>query len=517
MKLKKIFLGLLASTTMLTSCDMDTTNYGVLDQGSAIMNVDDAAAFCNGLYVQMRGIQTGELIAAPDIQSDYFVGLVSNGNRDGNYSSGQIVAADVDWADRYSSLYDLINSANYFLPEVERLMSSETTTAEEKAQYEYYAGTAHFARAYAYWYLFDKIVDFSADKTVAGKGLQIVETYNPTADRARYVGRSSINETVEYINNELKLAYDAILAYETNYSDQYVGPCASYLNSYTVAALQARFALLTQDYKTAFDKAESVILSEVFTLAEGDDYVNMWINDESDELLFVPYAEVGSGGYSTGLIWLTNNKEQESDYIPTAEWLDAYSDDDVRFSAFFTIYNPLVVNGEGYTAFVFNKYPGNPALRTSPNTNNMLNKAKPFRLSELYLIAAEAAATEGAAKNEAKANQYLNDLILARDPSYQSQTLSGATLLRKVKEERGKELIGEGFRLSDLRRWGEGFTRTSGFDTFLGGIIADLENVIAPTTKNVTYTPTDYRFVWPIPFREMQVNPQLAGQQNPRY
>ncbi|MCM1292204.1 MAG: RagB/SusD family nutrient uptake outer membrane protein [Bacteroides sp.] len=511
--MKKIFLGLILSASMFTSCDMNTTNYGVLDQGSAIQSVDDAASFCNGLYVQMRSVQVGERIATPDIQMDYFVGLVSNGNRDGNYSSGQIVASDNDWADRFYSLYTLINSANYFIPEVERLMALETTTAAEKQQYEYFLGTAHFARAYAYWYLFDKLVDYSADRTVEGKGLQIVETYNPTAERNLYVGRSSINATVDYINNELAQAYTAVLDYENNYSDQYVGPNASYLNSYTVAALQARFAILTQDYTTALAKAETVINSGVFALCEGDDYVNLWINDEGDELLFVPYAEVGIGGATTGLIWLTNNKEEESDYIPTAKWLDIYSDTDVRFGAFFTVYNPLIVNGENYAAYVFNKYPGNPALRTSPNTNNMVNKAKPFRLSECYLIAAEAAAMS---TNETKANTYLNDLILARDPDYNSTTLTGSTLLRKIKEERGKELIGEGFRLGDLRRWGEGMSRTSNF-TSLGSVLGMLESVVTPTTNNVTYQPGDYRFVWPIPFREMQVNPQLTGQQNPRY
>lgn len=516
--MKKIFLGLILSATMFTACDMDTKNYGVLDQGSAIQDTKDAAAFCNGLYVQMRGVQVGELIATPDLQMDYFVGLKGNGNRDGNYSSGQIVAADADWADRYYNLYMIINSANYFIPELERLMESETATEADKKEYEYFLGSAHFARAYAYWYLFDKVVDYSADKTAEGKGLQIVEKYYPSPDRGLYVGRSSIEKTVEYVNNELTLAFNAIKDYETNVSDKYVGPGASYLNSYAVAALQARFALLCQDYKTALAKAEYVIgADEIFALCEGDDYVNMWVNDEGSELLFVPFAsKEAGGGASTGLIWLTNNKEENSDYIPTAEWLLAYSDTDIRFDAFFTAYSPLKVEGENYAGYVFNKYPGNPALRTTETTNNNLNKAKPFRLSEMYLVAAEAAATDGAAKNETKANEYLTTLIKARDPQYTATTLSGATLLRKVKEERGKELIGEGFRLSDLRRWNEGFKRTSGFGVF-SGVLAELENAVAPVYNNITYQAGDYRFVWPIPFREMQVNPQLTGQQNPRY
>lgn len=82
------------------------------------------------------------------------------------------------------------------------------------------------------------------------------------------------------------------------------------------------------------------------------------------------------------------------------------------------------------------------------------------------------------------------------------------------------ELIGEGFRLGDLRRWGQGFTREAGFDVFAGTGLAPLAyimDVIVNQGNNLSYQPTDYRFVWPIPTREMQVNPQLTGQQNPGY
>lgn len=40
---------------------------------------------------------------------------------------------------------------------------------------------------------------------------------------------------------------------------------------------------------------------------------------------------------------------------------------------------------------------------------------------------------------------------------------------------------------------------------------------IQVSTDNISYEPGDYRLVWPIPYREMSVNPQLKGQQNPGY
>lgn len=517
--MKKIFLGLIMSATVaLTSCDMNTTNYDTLDQETAIQSVEDAKSFLNGIYRSFRSKGAGEYIVWPDVQCDYFVGLVDNGNRLGPWSTGQIVANDADWADCYYSLYMSINYVNYFVPECDKLLESGDLTAAQEAEINYYKGSAKFMRAYAYWYLFDKLVWYNkADLDTPGKGLQIVTKYNPTANRGSYVGRSSINETVDYINQELTDAYNEVLNYEKTVSAQYAGPNAAYINSYAIAALQARMALLTQDYATALAKAEAIIGDEVFELATGDDYTNMWTTDESSELILVPYGDVNEGGYDTGLNYYRNNQENASDYIPTAEWLLAYDENDIRFDAFFKAYVPLLVNGEEYVAYAFTKYPGDPALRTSAGTNNCLNKAKPFRLSEVYLIAAEAAAV-GTPKNTTKAQQYLNAVRAARITGYDENTpINDTELFPAIQDERGKELIGEGFRLSDLRRWGQGFQRVSGFNYLAGTGLEDIEAVLVPAGKSVTYQPTDYRFVWPIPFREMQVNPQLTGQQNPRY
>ncbi|MDE5702785.1 MAG: RagB/SusD family nutrient uptake outer membrane protein, partial [Bacteroides sp.] len=90
--------------------------------------------------------------------------------------------------------------------------------------------------------------------------------------------------------------------------------------------------------------------------------------------------------------------------------------------------------------------------------------------------------------------------------------LSGNALTQAIRDERLKELIGEGFRLSDLRRWNEGFTRDSSYP-----ISPDIEGFFVNAGKTLSYQPGDYRMVWPIPATEIQSNPQLDGQQNPGY
>lgn len=519
--MKKIYLGLLMSVAAITSsCDMDTTNYGVIDQGNAIETLDDCQAFVNGIYTHLRAKGSGTWLTMQDIQMDQFVGLVDNGNRMGSISTGKFNATEENFATLFYNLYIQIRDANYFVPKAEAMIASGNFSDADCETLNYYIATAKFSRAYAYWYLFDKWVDYkAADLDAAGKGLPIETNPVATGDRATYVGRSTIRETVKYINDELTDAFNKMTEYETNVSAANCNPNAIYVSSYTIAALQARFALLTEDYTTALAKAEYVINSGKYPLATGDDYINMWTKDEGSELLFVGWAQKGTGGMSIGTAYYTNNKKETSDYIPTADVILSYGNGDVRFDAFFELYS-MTVNNDNYYAYAFSKYPGNPELNTKEGVNSCLQKSKLFRSSEMYLVAAEAAVS-GTPKDEAKANQYLNDLRAARIEGYSAVTSSGAALVKAIREERGKELIGEGFRLSDLRRWGNGFTREAGFDIFMGDDdlepLAYIMEVVSNQTNNVSYQPTNYHFVWPIPTREIQANPQLAGQQNPGY
>lgn len=518
--MKKIFLGLAVSATMLTtSCDMDTTNYGTIDQGNAIESVEDCHSFVNGIYTYLRAKGSGTWLNNQDIQMDQFVGLVDNGNRHGIMSDGTFTASDNDLTTLFYNLYIQIKAVNYFVPKADALLEDPAISDADKAQIKYYKSTAMFARAYAYWYLFDKYVDYKASELDApAKGLPIETSYNPSGDRSTYVGRSTIRETVEYINGQLKDAYDLMKEYETNVSAANCNPNAIYVSSYAIAALQARFALLTEDYTTALAKAELVINSGNYDLCDVSSYKDMWTNDEGPELILVGSAQRGEGGVDVGTAYYTNNKKETSDYIPTFDVLMSYGDGDCRFEAFFEAYQ-MVISGNEYVAFAFTKFPGNPILDTNTGVNSCLNKAKLFRLSELYLIAAEAAAM-APAKDETKANAYLNDLRGKRIENYEPLTYSGNALVNAIREERGKELIGEGFRLSDLRRWGNGFTREAGFENFAGSqlaVLADIMEVVLNKTNNVSYQPNDHRFIWPIPTREMQTNPQLEGQQNPGY
>ena len=126
-------------------------------------------------------------------------------------------------------------------------------------------------------------------------------------------------------------------------------------------------------------------------------------------------------------------------------------------------------------------------------------------------IAAEAYARRGESGDEAKACQHLNALRAKRIADYNAKSYSGDAVLDEVKKERVRELFGEGFRLTDLKRWGQGFTRSEAQD----------KNIITQANSTnyelLSMPASDPRWLWPIPQAEIDANPQIKDQQNDGY
>ena len=507
--MKKIYFSLiLAVGALFTSCDMDKAPYGSLDENSAIQNMNDISRYRAMFYRDLRTMTNGEWITLQELQMDMFHGLISNGNRGGVMSNGQITSSYDDNESMWANVYSCIADANYGISKTHEMIESGEFENDDLATLKRYNGEAYFLRAFCYYWLTDHYCQaYTAAKgDTPALGMPIVTVYNPSGNVESYPSRSTLNETYKLIEDDLAAAYTALTAYEAIDKSQ-VAPEASYLSSYAVLALQARVALLKQDYATALSKAEQVINSGVYTLVGTNDYEKMWTEDAGTEIIFRPFASKEELPGSLGEYFL-NAAENGADYIPTYEMLVMYDDDDVRFDAFFTIYYGLQVEGATIPAYVFNKFPGNVSLRTGVS-NNLRNMSKPFRLSEAYLIAAEAAASNNDAT---KANKYLNDLRAKRIIGYANENYNGTALTEQVRGERLKELIGEGFRLSDLRRWGVGFERYPDHPEN-----PSLNNVVVAAGRSLSYQSDDHRFVWPIPNTEIDANPNLKGQQNPGY
>lgn len=504
--MKKIFLTLLMTGALISSCDMDVKPYGSLDDTTAIQSLNDCYRFRNGLYNSLKGLTTGSYVYITDLQADEFQATVSYGNRNGIVHAGTFTSAEGTFESYWAGCYSVITSANYIIEKMDVLRNGNTLDNDQLIDLDRYEAEAKFIRAYCYFALAQRFCEpyTSEIGSKEGMGLPIVTTYDPTGDSSKYPGRSTQDETYKFINDDLTDAFNGLTLYETK-NKEYLAPEAIYLSTNAVKALQARIALFKGDNATALSKSEEIINSGIYSLAEISEVKKMWKEDKTNEAILKIHMTNTELGSSTGGAYL-GTKLNSADYIPSYETISLYDENDIRSQVYFDTWE-LSVEGGTYSTVVFNKYPGNDELMTGSDPN-FVNMSKPFRLAELYLIAAEAASTT----DEDKANKYLNDLREKRIEGYERTTYSGQALINEIRLERQKELLGEGFRLTDLNRWGLGFQRGVSHPEN-----PEIESILAVNGKGLSYSTNDYRFVWPIPSAEMQTNPQLKGQQNKGY
>lgn len=514
--MKKILFSILTlGALMVSSCSMDTEPQGVQTDENAISNFIDCQAARLGLYAGMRGFGTGGYVYLTELQTDMFCGTVTNGNRNGEFGAGTFGASTGDIASIWYGCYSRIGNINFFLAKTQELLNSGKLDADQVRDVNGYIGEAHFARAMYYLYLFDHFCQtYSADKAnTPGLGVPLVTEYAPSPDRGTYKGRSTMAETFKLIDDDLTAAFDALASWEDSGHTDALVQNSAFVSTYTVEALQARAALLRGDgfYDIAVEKADNVINASIWTLSSRANYGALWSNDQGTELIFRPYvASVGnreeSGISSTGGAWLQANGE-EADYVPLYEnCIKLYDDNDIRADVFFDMWE-LKLYGVGRYGFVFNKFPGNAVFDVTIQA--IKNMPKMFRLSEMVLIKAEAAQLAG---DETTANDALEQIRKARIQGYRHTPYSGDALRDEIRLERTRELIGEGFRMSDLRRWNLGFRRDPNYP-----ISSGMPALFRELDKNLSYSVGDHRYVWPIPQDEIETNPQIAGQQNPGY
>ncbi|UKI39119.1 MAG: RagB/SusD family nutrient uptake outer membrane protein [Alistipes putredinis] len=148
---------------------------------------------------------------------------------------------------------------------------------------------------------------------------------------------------------------------------------------------------------------------------------------------------------------------------------------------------------------VLRKYIGNESLRTDENTLRFVTMPKVFRIAEMYLIDAEAQYMNGGTGIEP-----LNALRKARGLA--EIIASDENMFTEIQNERVREMIAEGGRLADLKRWKQGFQRD----------VQDSPDILVASSATATMAKEagDFMFVWPIPNSEVSVNPNLTDEQN---
>lgn len=248
------------------------------------------------------------------------------------------------------------------------------------------------------------------------------------------VERASVENTYARIVADIQAA-KATYAYVDNYNagnneDDRILLNQYYINKAAIYALEARTALFMEDYPTAIKAADSAILLRNANPVSDETYLKMWSSTAiNDEDIFTIAKSEDDNLSANALNTLYGSYEG----AVTNDLLSCFDSTDIRLK---------LISGTHPK-----KFDGIP-------TSQAVNNIPVFRVSEMYLILAEAHANMG---NVAEAQQAL--LFTAkRNTKYTLATqlpADQAGLLDFISRERRREFFEEGFRWYDTRRTGE--------------------------------------------------------------
>ena len=499
--MKRILLIISSLAVLIGSvgCDMDLRPAGTVDPNNAIETITDAENFREGMYVLMRSTVGGTYASVDEIRSDLFHATSSFNNNGGTMYNWIQVSSDGDASTLWANSYYVIGDVNYFLQKISQLDLSEWSQ-ESIDSLNTWKGEAYFIRAYHHMELAEKFC-LSYVGNEQSFGIPYITTYSPSSNPSSYPSRGTLENTFSNILKDLDSA--------ASYLESVPGVRGSErITADAVTALQARVALEMGDYTLAAEKAGELVNSGRYPLVSGEDaFKSMWLNDSDDESILQLYADRNELGASYDYTYLGYSTEKEvfqPYYVPEQWVIDLYDPDDYRFRNLFMQDSLQVAGGLSVTdVYMFSKFQGNAALRTGVAWNYQI-EPKVFRIAEMYLICAEAAAQGGGGDPL----EYINQLRASRNADV--VTSVPGDVLDLILEERVRELIGEGFRIQDLKRLHRSLKRGAAQD----------ESIIYQPSLNQDAFQRDYtdpRMLYPIPQAEIDANPQIAGQQNEGY
>lgn len=232
-----------------------------------------------------------------------------------------------------------------------------------------------------------------------------------------------------------------------------------YATTYAASAILSRVFLQQENYEGARDEADRIIASGKYKLVGV--YENIFAQDDNTtETIFAMQVSTQDGTNAQNTYFSTALYGGRGDIQIEQDFYDTYETGDVRRDLYYKV-------GGKWRTGKFNNEFGNVTIA---------------RLAEMYLVRAECNVRLGTAFGAAPVDDY----NLTRDRA--GLPPAGSVTLDDILAERHFELAHEGFRVFDVKR--------------LHGIIG-------------TMPYDDVKMVYPIPQRELDVNPNL--EQNPGY
>jgi hypothetical protein len=500
MRIKK-YLSVLILTTILVSCSEDVIDIQPQDAvipEIALKRVSGINALVLSAYRRIHEFGyygQNQMLNAEALADNLIIA-----NNTGRYTGQVVNGVGSHFGTWSASPYRIINDANLVLKYADAaepalstsgllagLPESEAVTAPRRLRYK---GEALFLRALALHDL-AKVYGYEPGKEVGNFNLSAIIRTTPVegVTDANKRARSTNVEVYQQIETDLLEAINLLPA-ETDFIGSSSNPAQQWAtgekwfraSKQAAKALLARVYLYEGKFTEANNYATQVIAESSRTLVTAASYAASWSTATHPESLFE--AEIRTADWSSvdgvnnSIASITNSSPSSASNAQfavagSAELIAAFEAGDARR-------NVWVTNAG---RFECKKWQG--------EKGNFLENIPMIRLSEVYLIAAEARANSS---DEAGALTVLNTLRAARGLA--ASDASGQTLLDLILNERRVEFAFEGHRFFDLKRLGK--------------------DIVKPASLGINNVPySDYRILGNIPNAEITYNELLV--QNPNY
>lgn len=526
---------ILAFATIFTSCDVTRLPEGTPLQ-EPFQDVKMAKQNRDAVYALLIGVEAPNNLNSADIQTDLFhLTYLDNNSLKGLYTwQEQSVLDHNDINSYYAAYYQTLMQANYFIMRAEELLASAEykTTDEEKTLLKQYIGEIKIMRALAHWRLiqrFSKPWDGTTDNDEQS-GIILMTQYDPLK------GAKSKKATRAEVYQSMIEDLDYAIANIPDDANKDVKP-AIYLTRDYAYAVKARVCLTKHDWQGAVDACDAFIDKYPINTA-GDaaaktkSLASIWTTEDSPEILVRLRATAQEGAVTSYLLsgrhmegYKNPNDYKDKTrawfvyYLPSLvleKWVvDLYSANDIRKDVYIGT-KGFYRDDFGLNFNTLTKYSGNPSLNTDAKVFQFKFGVHLFNVAEAYLIKAEALAELG---KTADAADVIVKLEKSRLSSGYPDPVDFGTkeeVLKEIRNERVRELVGEGFRTNDLVRWGMGFKRS---EPQAGGLVTagqlfGTSSAVQEVGKNLEKEASDKMFIWEFPLRDRENNENLQNFRN---
>uniref|UniRef100_UPI00404B95FE RagB/SusD family nutrient uptake outer membrane protein n=1 Tax=Gelidibacter sp. TaxID=2018083 RepID=UPI00404B95FE len=472
---KYLSILLLTVTLVFTSCSdqLDRLPIDQLVEETAYNTVEDLRFALNGA---IGAYNYNYILGFNSIFTDNTRLGVDNGGQDVLYHQQVLnpdYAAINGNARIWDSRYSIINDLNRLIVASAGIVPS----TDDQEAYNSVLAQAYAFRALAHY---EVLLYYGLDMTNdSALGVPYVDYVSADATP----GRNTTGEVLTGINADLDLA---LSLFPEGFND------INFATPDFVTFLRARIDLETGDNQGAITLCNSLIAD--YPLATVAQYFGMFNEDANKTEVVWNYDNVQGADFGINFTW--NFSGQGPKFEVSQELVNLLSDDDIRKLVILDPASEL-----DNDLYIIGKYPINADTQA-------INDFKAMRISEIYLIRAEAYAKTtqfGLAAADVEAVRLARSLSGSVDPVDYDNLLEAIV---DIIAERRLELAFEGHRYIDIKRvrsiTGEGILRDADLGDCFGAYPCEL-----PASSP--------KFILPIPTNELNGNIVIRDQQAPGY